>query len=65
MLTLLECQVVPAVSGSYFKEMEQLQKELKKAEIKYVWGKDIHQQNKANLDMMTILNKIRKLKGIE
>lgn len=53
------------VSGSYFEQMEQLQKDLKEAEIKYVWGKDIHEQNRANLDMMTIINKIRKLKGID
>lgn len=56
---------IPAVSGSYFEKMEQLQKDLKEAEIKYVWGKDIYEQNKANLDMMTILNKIHKLKGID
>lgn len=56
---------VHVVSGSYFEQMEQLQKDLKEAEIKYVCGKDIHEQNRANLDMMTILNKIRKLKGID
>ena len=56
---------IHVVSGSYFEQMEQLQKDLKEAEIKYVWGKDINEQNRANLDMMTILNKIRKLKGID
>jgi len=56
---------IPSFSDNYFEEMEQLQKDLKKAEIKYVWGKDINEQNRANLDMMNILNKIRKLKGID
>ena len=54
-----------AVRSSYSSELESLQKELKDAEYRYVYGKDIIEQNKANFDMMTILNKIRKLKGIE
>ena len=53
------------VSSSYSSELEALQKELKKAEYRYVYGKDTVEQNNANLDMMIILNKIRKLKGIE
>lgn len=56
---------IPVVNGSYFEQMEKLQKELKEAEIKYVWGKGIHEQNRANLDMMIIINKIQKLKGID
>lgn len=51
--------------SSYSSELEALQKELKKAEHRYVYGKDTVEQNNANLDMMIILNKIRKLKGIE
>jgi hypothetical protein len=53
------------VRSSYSSELEQLQKELKDAEHRYVYGKDTIEQNKANFDMMIILNKIRKLKGIE
>lgn len=53
------------VRSSYSSELEALQKELKKAEHRYVYGKDTVEQNNANLDMMIILNKIRKLKGIE
>ena len=55
-----EQYAIHGVSGSYSMQMEKLQKDLKEAEIKYVWGKDIHEQNRANFDMMTILNKIRK-----
>lgn len=53
---------IHGVSGSNFEQMELLQKKLKEVEIKYVWGKNIHDQNRANLDMMTILNKIPKWK---
>jgi hypothetical protein len=53
------------VRSSYSSELEQLQKQLKDAEYRYVYGKDTIEQNKANFDMMIILNKIRKLKGIE
>jgi hypothetical protein len=53
------------VRSSYSSELEQLQKELKDAEHRYVYGKNTIEQNKANFDMMIILNKIRKLKGIE
>ena len=53
------------VISSYSSELGKLQKELKKAEHRYVYGKDTIEQNKANFDMMNILNKIRKLKGIE
>ena len=56
---------IPDVRSSYSSELEKLQKELKDAEYRYVYGKDTIEQNKANFDMMIILNKIRKLKGIE
>lgn len=45
-------------------ELKKLESDLKKAEYKYVYGKDIIVQNNANLDMMIILHKIMKLKGI-
>ena len=45
-------------------QMEKLQKELKNAEIRYAFGKNVIEQNKANLDMMLILNKIEKLKEL-
>jgi hypothetical protein len=56
---------ISGVRSSYSSELEALQKELKKAEHRYVYGKDTVEQNNANLDMMIILNKIRKLKGLE
>lgn len=52
-------------SSSYSLQIEKLQKELKDAEVKYVFGKDTVEQNKANLDMMIILDKIRKLEEKE
>lgn len=56
---------ISGVRSSYSSGLEALQKELKDAEYRYVYGKDTIEQNKANFDMMIILNKIRKLKGIE
>ncbi|MFA5152814.1 MAG: hypothetical protein WC554_09665 [Clostridia bacterium] len=43
-------------------ELNKLQKELKDAEFKYSFGKNTIEQNKANYDMMVIMNKIKKLK---
>ena len=53
------------VRSSYSSELGKLQKELKDAEHRYVYSKNTIEQNKANFDMMIILNKIRKLKGLE
>lgn len=44
-------------------EIEKLQERLRDAEVRYASGKNVIEQNKANLDMMLILNRIEKLKN--